>query len=148
MKNSFRTVNLTLWINRLVILTVVVLMFTLPTILQWYQQYRVLLKTEQTALTAAFYCCSVVVLFALWQLDTLLRNIRAGEVFIRDNVRLIRRVQWCCAATALICVPATVCYYPLVFMTVVMGFLSLVVCVVTQVMDAAVTIREENDLTI
>ena len=148
MKKSFRTVNVTLWINRLVMLTVVLLMFTLPTILPWYQQYRVLLEIEQTALTAAFYCCSVVVLFALWKLDALLRNIRLGEVFIRENVRLIRCVQWCCALTALICVPATVCYYPLVFMTVVMGFLSLVVCVVTQVMDAAVTIREENDLTI
>ena len=33
-------------------------------------------------------------------------------------------------------------------MTVVMGFLCLVVNVVATVMDAAVAIREENDLTV
>ena len=148
MKKSSWTVTVTLWINRLVSFTVILLLFTLPTILQWYQQYRMLLPPEEFALTVAFYCCAGVVLVALWNLDALLRNIRASEVFIRENVRRIRTVQWCCAITAAICVPATFCYYPLIFLCVVMGFLSLVVCVVTQVMDAAVTIREENDLTI
>ena len=37
---------------------------------------------------------------------------------------------------------------PLVFLAVIMGFLFLVVDVVGHVMDAAVTLREENDLTI
>lgn len=148
MKKSAWTISVTIWINRLVAFTVGVLAFTLPWVLQWYQQYRVLLEPEQTAITVAFYCCAVVVFAALWNLDTLLRSIRNAEVFTRENVRRIRIIQWCCAITAAICVPAAFCYYPLVFMCVVMGFLSLVVCVVTQVMDAAVTIREENDLTI
>jgi hypothetical protein len=37
---------------------------------------------------------------------------------------------------------------PLIFMLIVMAFLCLVVSVVASVMDAAVTIREENDLTV
>ena len=46
------------------------------------------------------------------------------------------------------CIPAAVFYLPLVFMAVIMGFLFLVTGVLTKVMDAAVNIREENDLTI
>jgi flagellar biosynthesis protein FliQ len=37
---------------------------------------------------------------------------------------------------------------PLIFLVAVMAFLCLIVGVVAEVMDAAVTIREENDLTV
>ena len=148
MKNKLTSITVTLWATRFVAFAVAVLLFTLPALLDWYCQYRSLLFLERTAITAAFYGCAAVVFIALWNMDALLRAIRAEAVFIRENVRRIRTVQRCCGATALICVPATVCYYPLVFMVVVMGFLCLVVSVVCRVMDAAVTIREENDLTI
>ena len=72
----------------------------------------------------------------------------AEQVFIRDNVRRIRRIQWCCCAVSLICVPASLAYLPLIFLVIIMAFLSLTVSVVASVMDAAVAIREENDLTI
>ena len=140
--------TVTLWVNRLVAILVAVLVFTLSMLLDWYCQFRMLYELERIALTVAFYCCAVVVLLALWNMDRLLCNIRQGAVFVAENVRRIRAVQWCCGGVALICGPAAFCYYPLVFMTVVMGFLCLVVSVVCRVMDAAVTIREENDLTI
>lgn len=148
MKKTLDSVTVTLWATRLVALILLILIFTLPMLLDWYCQFRTLLPIERTAITAAFYCCAVVIAIALWNMDALLRNIRRGQVFILENVRRIRTVQWCCGGTALICVPATVCYYPLVFMVVVMSFLCLAVSVVCRVMDAAVTIREENDLTI
>lgn len=148
MQKKFDLTVVTLWATRLVAAVIFVLLFTLPLLLDWYSQFRVLLDLERTALTIAFYCCAVVVFIALWNMDALLRSIRAGQVFIQENVRRIRSIQWCCGVTALICVPAAACYYPLVFMVVVMGFLCLVVSVVCRVMNAAVTIREENDLTI
>lgn len=148
MQKTFDLTVVTLWATRLVAAEIFVLLFTLPMLLDWYSQFRVLLDLERTALTIAFYCCAVVVFIALWNMDTLLRSIRAGQVFIQENVRRICSIQWCCGVTALICVPAAACYYPLVFMVVVMGFLCLVVSVVCRVMHAAVTIREENDLTI
>jgi len=148
MKKDAVMVRVTLWANRLVAACLFVLLFTLPAILEWYSQYRALLSLERTALTVAFYCCAAVVAVALWNIDGLLRAIGVQQVFTRENVRRIRVIRWCCAGTALICLPATFCYYPLVFMTLVMAFLSLVVTVVVRVMDAAVTIREENDLTI
>ncbi len=148
LKKTVNSVTVTLWANHLVALLLVALLFTLPMLLDWYCQYRVLTAVERTALTAAFYCCAVFVGIALWNMDRLLRAIAGAEVFIRENVRRISVVRWCCVATCLICLPAAFCYYPLVFLVVIMGFLSLVVSVVCRVMDAAVTIREENDLTV
>ena len=142
------SVTVTLWANRLVAFLLVVLLFTLPMLLDWYCQYRALTGEERIALLTAFYCCAIFVGIALWNMDALLRAINRADVFIRENVQRIRAVCWCCVATCLICIPAAFCYYPLVFLVVIMGFLSLVVSVVCRVMDAAVSIREENDLTV
>ena len=148
MKRKMDSVTVTLWANRLVALLLGLLLFTLPMLLDWYCKFRVLLSPERTALTVAFYCCAVFVGIALWNMDCLLRAIADAQVFVRENVHRISTVRWCCVVTCLICVPAAFCYYPLVFLVIIMGFLSLVVSVVCRVMDAAVTIREENDLTV
>lgn len=117
-------------------------------LLDFYASLWPLPYYSYNAILIAFYCCAGFVLAALWSLDKVLRNILDGQVFVVDNVRCIRRVQYCCGIISLICTPAAVLYAPLWFIVVIMAFLFLVVWVVTQVMDAAVTIREENDLTI
>lgn len=139
---------ITLWVNRLIILAVTVLLFTLPMIIDWYCTLRQLLKTERLAITVAFYCCAVVIFFALWNMDRLLLAIRKDDVFIRSNVKRIRRIQICCGLVSLICLPASFAYMPLIFLVVIMAFLCLAVSVVSCVMDSAVSLREENDLTI
>ena len=148
MKKTINSVSVTLWANRLVAAVVFALLFALPALLDWYCQFRLLLDTERTAILMAFYYCAVVIFIALWNMDTLLRNIRKDEVFTRGNVRRIRVIGWCCGGVALICLPAALRYYPLIFIVLVMGFLFLAVSVVCRVMNAAVSIREENDLTI
>lgn len=148
MKTKLNTTCLTLWATRLVALVLAALLFAMPAILDWYCTVRTLSSLEQTVILAAFYVCVLPVGTALWQMDGLLRRLLAGEVFLKENVRRIRSIQWCCFAVSLICLPAALAYYPLCFLVVIMGFLSLVVAVVCRVMDEAVTIREENDLTI
>lgn len=138
----------TLWANRIIAGCVIILLFFLPALLRWYCGIRYLSTAEQLAITIAFYCCAAVTLAALWRLDGLLRNILQEQVFIPENVNHLRFVRWCCLAVSVICLPAAFIYYPLIFMVVIMGFLFLTVNVVCQVMKAAVTIREENDLTI
>ena len=148
MKHTNFGTRLTLWVNRLVGLTVGALVFFLPRLIAWYCQFRVLTPTEQTAITIAFYGCVLLIAPALWCMDRLLLRILDGQVFIRENVRRIRVVCGCCGGVSLICIPAACAYLPLVFLVIIMAFLALVVSVVAGVMDAAVTIREENDLTI
>ena len=148
MNQPSRSVRFTIFLNRAMMALVVLLIFTFPTLLRWYNTVRILIEGENYALIAAFYSCVPVVLYALWNLDRLLGNIARGEVFVMDNVHLIRRDCVCCAIVGLICLPASFLYAPLIFMTVIMGFLCPVVNVVCQVIRAAIELREENDLTI
>ncbi len=147
MKFSHR-VTVTLWVNRLLGTLLLALAVGMPRLLDWYQRLRPLGLHAAAAIEIGFYCCAPAVALALWNLDKLLRNIRAAQVFTAGNVRCIRRVRWCCMAVGLICLPAGIFYPPLLFMTVIMAFLALVISVLSNVMAAAVAIREENDLTI
>ena len=145
---SSQTAKITLWVNRSICVLVVGLIFFLPAILDWYCTFRVLTQQEQVAITVAFYCCVVVICVALWNVDRLLTDILSGMVFTRKNVVRIRRIMWCCGGVSLICIPASFAYMPLIFMVIIMAFLCLLVSVVAGVMEAAVSIREENELTI
>ena len=148
MARANRVARISLWTGRAVILILAVLVFALPAILQWYGGVRQLTQMENTAILVAFYCCCVVVFVAMWQVDRLLTDILSGQVFTRKNVRRIRCIMGCCGGVSLICLPAGCIYYPLLFMVIVMAFLCLMVGVLSGVMDVAVTIREENDLTV
>jgi len=141
------SIRLTLWINRLLAVLVFSLVFFLPGLLRWYSSIRMLTEGEQKAILLAFYGCAVFVELAFYHVDRLLTEILAGKVFIRKNVRRIRCIQWCCAAVSLLCIFAAVFYLPLIFLVVIMAFLSLSVGVIASVLDRAVEIREENDLT-
>ena len=143
-----RSTFLTLWANRILMAVVVALAFAMPALLRWYNRIRILENGQNLALLIAFYLCVPIALFALYNLEKLLRNILAGDVFIRANVRIIRRVCGCCLLVSVICLPAAYYYAPLIFFCIVMSFLCPVVNVVRYVFDAAVSIREENDLTI
>ena len=140
--------QVTLWANRIIFIVVTGLMFFLPKLLDWYAAIRLLSAGQEKAITVAFYCCAAVILLALWCMEKLLKNIIHYEVFTEENVKLIRRVCLCCGLVALICLPAGFIYPPLIFLSVIIGFLCLVVNVVCQVIRAAVSLREENDLTI
>jgi hypothetical protein len=146
--NSQLSAKCTLWCTRFLGLLVLVLIFTFPGILDWYQSFRPLGLHGAAAVYFGFYLCVPVVFFALWCMDRLVRNIQKKEVFVTANVRYIRRIRWCCAGISLICLPAACFYQPLWLMVVIMGFLALVVSLVKNIMAAAVELREENDLTI
>ena len=148
MDNKNRSASLTRWATRALRVIIAVLACSMPRLLRWYNTIRPLRDDTNLALLIAFYLCVPIALFALYNLEKLLRNIMTGEVFIRSNVHCIRRVCGCCLLVSVICLPAAFFYAPLIFFCIVMAFLCPVVNVVRHVFDAAVTIREENDLTI
>ncbi|MBR5020346.1 MAG: DUF2975 domain-containing protein [Oscillospiraceae bacterium] len=139
----------TLFFNRFLAAVMVGLIFFLPSFLDWYVTLRPAMReTARLALVWGFYCCAPAVFFALWELDRMLRAILGRQVFVWRNVKSISRVRWCCLAVSLICLPAAVWYPPIIFMSIIMFFLTLILSVLANVMAAAVEIREENDLTV
>ena len=148
MNNHTTSARITLWANRVIFAAVFALLFLLPALLDWYSAIRLLNPGQEKAITVAFYCCAVVILYALRSMEMLLRNILNREVFVQNNVTLIRKLCICCGLVGLICLPAGFFYPPLIFLSVIMGFLCLSVNVVCQVIRAAVALQEENDLTV
>lgn len=148
MDKQHRYTHITRWVSRFIAMLLVILIFCLPALLDWYVQFRTMTDLAKTAVTAAFYACVGIILIALWNVDRLLESILREEVFTRENVARIRRICRCCGMVGLVCVPAAVAYLPLIFLVIIMAFLCLTVSVVANVMDTAVAIREENDLTI
>ena len=139
----------TLFFNRFLAAIMVGLIFGMPALLEWYVTLRPAMNdSARQALTWGFYGCAPAVFFALWELDRMLRAILNRQVFIWRNVRSISRVRWCCLAVSLICLPAACYYTPIIFMSIIMFFLTLILSVLANVMAAAVEIREENDLTV
>ena len=145
---NLRLTRATLWVSRSIFIVLVALLPAMPFLMNWYSEFRDLNLSAHISIMVAFYVCAIITAVALLQMDRLLRNILDGEVFVRKNIRLIQYVRGCCGLVALVCLPAAVFYMPLIFMVITMAFLWLVVGVVAQTLDAAVAIREENDLTI
>ena len=92
---------------------------------------------------------------ALICLDRLLGNVLNRKIFDRQNVKLLNRVAVCCYIAAGIgiisfAVIAAVCYPFETLFVLPLGelFMGLVVSVVKSVFEAAIELKEENDLTI
>ena len=149
MKNYEKSARVTLYANRGVFVTMVVLFLCFPLLVERYHlHFRALSEAERIAIIGGFYGCAVWVLRALWKMEKLLRNILTQKLFIDENVKCIDAVRWCCMGVSLICLLASFGFPSLLFLSVIMAFLSLVVSVVCQVMRSAVELREENDLTV
>ena len=146
--NSQKSTRFTFWCNRLVALTVILLCFALKDLLSWYHSFRSLSWQASAAIFVGYYLCVPPVLWALWSMEKLLKNILGGQVFVEENVCRIRSLRWCCAGVSLVSLAAGILYPPLLFLAIIMAFLALTVSVVKNVMAAAVEIRKENDLTV
>ena len=148
MNDSYVTTRVTRIMTRALMVILAALLFLVPGILDWYSGFRVLTQAEWWAICITFYCCAAATAPALFWMDRLLGNILKAQVFTGENVRLLRSVRWCCGIVSLLSLPAAFIYMPLFFLVIIMGFLCLALTVMVQVMKAAVSIREENDLTI
>ena len=143
-------VNLTLWANRFVMVVIAALIFSLPALIRWYGSLLnyAMPQGDLMGIWVSYILCSGVIFVALWNMEKLLKNILAQQVFIRENVQRVRRVQHCCGIVAVVCVIDVVFVLPMLLFGAIMGFLCLAVSVLANVLEAAVVLREENDLTI
>ncbi len=95
-----------------------------------------------------FYPSGVFALVILFSLLKLLSNIKDEKVFIPQNVKCLRTVSWCCFAVASITFVGGFFYMPFMFVAAAGGFTGMLLRVLKNVMQSAVELREESDLTI
>lgn len=155
MWNRRRSVTLSLWVCFLVSAVLIAGLFVGPwAVKMWLHHYRGLKENGAvmlrmlTLFKACFYPCAGLGLVTLYSLIRLLLNIKKDSIFIMPNVQYLRRISWCCIVVSLITLVAGVFYIPYVFISVAAGFMGLMLRVVKNVMENAVQLKEENELTI
>ncbi len=120
----------------------------------WFSVYRgwneqgVAMDRMLTLFKSCFYPCAALAYVTLYSLIRLLLNIANDTIFVPQNVRYLRRISWCCVAVAVITLIAGFFYLPYLFVSVAAGFVGLMLRVVKNVMENAVQLKEENELTI
>ncbi|MCR5616756.1 MAG: DUF2975 domain-containing protein [Clostridiales bacterium] len=95
-----------------------------------------------------FYICicfAIVILVGVW---LLLRNLEAGEVFVRKNTKLLNLITLGCVGIAIFCFIGGLVSLSTVLIGAVGLFMALIVQCVKVLMDKAIDLREELDLTI
>ena len=71
------------------------------------------------------------------------------DVFVPENVTALRRISWCCAGAAVLCLAAVfICYRPFAVLAVAAGFMALLVRVLKNAFAQAVRMKNELDYTI
>ncbi len=130
------------------LISVVVLsIFAIP-LADWYVDWRNIDTILKTVIPVAFWICAVPTVTALLGLMALLRNLFREKIFESSNSKIMLTICCCCIAVALVTLVGTYWYLPFIFVAVTMIFLCLIVSIVRGCFNAAITLREENDLTI
>ena len=155
MWNSKRSATLSLYVCFVFLAILTAGLFVGPwTVKMWLCFYRgfaedsAVLSRMVKLFAVCYYPCSVFAYVTLYSLIKLLGNIRKGEIFIFGNVKCLRRISWCCFAVALITFVGGIQYLPYLFVAVAAGFVGLMLRVVKNVMENAVELKTENELTI
>lgn len=105
-------------------------------------------QTEVYLLCICVFLGSVPAYILLVDMNRLLCNLRQGDVFTAQNVHLLKTVSYCCFAAGLICFGFSVRFPALFAITLAAGFVGLIVRIVKNVFQQAISMKDELDFTI
>lgn len=142
-----KSLKLSTILVKLVFVLLFLTIFLIPVGVKWYdvisnrpELFKPLCITLYVTLIPAF----VVIIV----LDKLLSNIRKEQIFISQNVTILRIISWCCFAVAIIFLIFRF-WLPLSFLiSFAAAFFGLILRVLKNVFEQAVAMRIENDFTI
>lgn len=155
MSNSKKSVVISICVCFIVSAVLLILVVAGPMLFEIYlTTYRGFLPdgealaTLKTVFGFCFYPSSVFAAIILYSLLKLLYNIKDEKIFITKNVRYLKTVSWSCFAIAVITLAGGFFYMPMLMVAAAGGFTGVLLRALKNVMQSAVELREENDLTI
>jgi len=98
--------------------------------------------------TIVVYIVLTFVIILVFTLFRLLNNISKQVIFVSQNTKYLRRISWCCFLIAGILLVFGIWVTWSVLVAFVAGFIGLILRILKNVFEEAVSIREENDYTI
>lgn len=105
-------------------------------------------QTRFHVFITCFYLCTALAYPIIYCVARLLLNLKKGIVFDKKNTKLMTVISLICILIALICVLGTFASASLVIISMVALFVGLIVQCVRLVMDKAIDMRNELDLTV
>ena len=155
MWNRKRSVTLSIVVCFVFLVILTLGLFLGPWLVEmWFSIYRgwsdnlTAMKTIITIFCVCYYPCSVFAYITLFSLIKLLFNIKKDEIFITANVKYLRSISWCCFAVAFVTFVGGFFYIPFGFIAIAAAFVGLMLRIVKNVMQNALEIKAENELTI
>ena len=155
MWNSKKSAVLSIIVCFILVFVLLVFAFFGPWIFEFYMTaYRGFkpggeaMRMLKTVFAACFYPSAIFAAVILYSLIKLLFNIKGEKTFIGENVTHLKVVSWCCFVIALITLAGAFFYMPFGFVALAGGFVGMLLRVLKNVMQSAVELRQENDLTI
>lgn len=106
------------------------------------------LGLDPAGFCVTFYLCAVLAFTALFYLNRLLKNVKDQQLFIDENVRILRILSWCCYLVGIVLTVYSIWAYPFIVVAAAAAFFGLILRVLKNVFAKAVEMREENDGTI
>jgi len=116
----------------------------IPIFSKWYN--GISLGSNITVLLISIMYISIIPAFILLlSLNSLLKNISNKDMFVKNNVKFLRIISWCCFGIAII-------YFPLIFFRLggmvifsILSFMGIILRVLKNVFEEAVILKEEQD---
>ena len=153
--NRKLSVYISIVLTALMLCGTVVLAFFLPSIIEYLLglpdrngAILDLLPAQRVTVYVASYAVLALMAGVLGMLFALLLLVRQGKVFTRAAVELIRYISWGLIFMGFIMMILTFCTRLAVILGVAVQFVGLTIRVVKNVIEEAVYIKEENDLTV
>lgn len=155
MWNSKRSVNFSLAVVFFVCVILLALLVFGPHLFELYMvAYRGFSPSGEALMMLkkvfgiCFYSSAIFAATILYCLIKLLLNIKKNCIFISENAKYLKIVSWCCFLIAIITLGGGIFYMPLLSIAAAGGFTGVLLRVLKNVMEKAIEIKEDNELTI
>ena len=122
-------------------------LFCIPVITEWYDAISDQ-KPIHVILNIALYLSAILGILALWQLFRMFGNIGKKQIFVTENVTIMRVISWCCFGVAVIWLLLSYVRLMSMFVAFTAAFAGIILRVLKNLFAMAVEMREENDYTI
>ena len=146
MKRNKISLIATFIMTAMIIGIIAVAIVILPRLIDFFEEMRG--YSDCTDLMVALYISAIPGLICSLSLMKLLLNIKREEIFVGENIRILRVLSYCCIFVGAEYLVFAHRYISMILISFAALFFGLVLRVIKNVFDKAIEIRVENDFTV
>lgn len=148
MTKEKRSIAITSVLIKVAIVLCTAALFLMPYAAKMYEQISFQRDNVTVPLLITFYVCAAFGFVILFVLNKLIKNIGSEQVFIDENVKLLKILSYCCFAIAVVTLIFARFRILVFVITFAAAFIGLILRVIKNCFTEAIRLREENDFTI